>query len=296
MANLVITILYRTISSPSQNNSKSFVKNKFSNANQPKAGKDCKLGVHTASKQTKEKNYEFYWGYNNPVLVDCITGLPIFEMTTAANVHDSSVALDILKQTNEFLPISECYFIADKGYDMKAIYNAVKDTYLGECFIPLNVRGTKNKKQLPTGRVICDAGLAMHKDGKCHNQNCTRQKFCCPLKASKTVACPCNHKNFSNGKKNRGCVRWITLPDDYRLSIDRDSKHFKKIYALRTECERYNSRFKYTGQERSWVRNQKSVANMNTFAHISLLAIAIAAYITQQKDLYRKSKTAKRVA
>lgn len=280
----------------SQNNPKSFASSKFKPANQPKADTDCKLGVHTASNQSNEKNYEFYWGYKNHVLVDCITGLPIFELTTTANVHDSSVALDILKNTNEFLPISECYFIADKGYDSKDIYNTVKETYLGECFIPLNVRGAKSKKLLPIGHPVCDAGLAMNKDGKAHDQNRTRQKFCCPLKASKASICPCNHKNFNNGKKNKGCVKWITIPDDYRLSIDRDSKHFRKIYALRTECERYNSRFKYTGQERSWVRNQKSVTNMNTVAHISLLAIAIAAYITQQKSLYRKSKTAKRVA
>jgi hypothetical protein len=35
---------------------------------------------------------------------------------------------------------------------------------------------------------------------------------------------------------------------------------------------------------------------MNTVAHISLLAIAVAAYITHQKALYRKCKTAKRIA
>lgn len=42
------------------NNPKSFVKNKFSKDNKPKADKDCCLGVHTASNQHNEKNYEFY--------------------------------------------------------------------------------------------------------------------------------------------------------------------------------------------------------------------------------------------
>lgn len=283
-------------SNTSQNNPKSFSKNKFKSENQPKTDKDCKLGVHTTSNQSNEKKYEFYWGFKNHVLVVCITGLPIFEITTTANVHDSSVALDILRQTNEFLPINECYFIAKKGYDAKDIYNTVKDTYFGECFIPLNIRGTKNKKLLPIGHHVSDVGLAIYKDGKCHDRNRTRQKFCCPLKGSKTASCPCNHKNFNNGKKNRGCIKWITNPDDYRLFIDRDSKQFKKVYSLGTECERYNSCFKYTGQERVWVRSQKSVANMNTIAHISLLAIAVTAYITQQKTLYRKCKTAKRIA
>lgn len=56
--------------------------------------------------------------------------------------------------------------------------------------------------------------------------------------------------NAGNGRKNRGCTKYVTLPNDYRLSIDRDCVSFKKIYALRTEAERYNSRFKSTGLER----------------------------------------------
>ena len=118
----------------SQNNPKSFKKNK-----------NCRLGVHTASNQYNERNFEFYWGYKNHMLVDCITGLPIFELTTA-DVADCPVALDILSQTNNFLSIKECTFIADKGYDVKAIYNTIKDVYFGECVIPLNKRNSKSQK------------------------------------------------------------------------------------------------------------------------------------------------------
>ena len=145
----------------SQNNPKSFLSNKFKPDNQPKADTDCKLGVHTASNQTNEKKYEFYWGYKNHVLVDCISGLPIYELTTTANVHDSTVALDILADTHTFLPITECTFLADKGYDVKNIYNQVQELYQGECIIPLNKRSTKNPKLLPQGNPVCDAGLAM---------------------------------------------------------------------------------------------------------------------------------------
>lgn len=80
----------------SHNNPKSFKKDKLKSYNQPKSDKDCGLGVHTASNQHNEKKFEFYWGYKNHVLVDCITGLPIFELTTTADVHDCSVALNIL--------------------------------------------------------------------------------------------------------------------------------------------------------------------------------------------------------
>ena len=149
---------------------------------------------------------------------------------------------------------------------------------------------------LPVGNLICDAGLAMHKDDKTKDNGRTRQKFCCPYKNSKTNDCPCNHKNWNNGKKNRGCTKYITIPDDYRLSIDRTSIQFKSVYSLRTEAERYNSRFKSTGQERLWVRNGYSAKNLNTVAHIALLAIALAAVITKSDSSYRSFKNCKRTA
>jgi IS5 family transposase len=280
----------------SQNNPKSFKKNKFSKDNQPKSDKDCGLGVHTASNQHNERKYEYYWGYKNHVLVDCITGLPIYEMTTAANVADSTVALDILSQTNDFLSVEECTFLADKGYDVKEIYNTVKDVYHGDCVIPLNKRNTKNSKKLSSGHPICEAGLAMHKDGKFSDNGRTRQKYCCPFKHSKGGCCPCNHKNWNNGKKNKGCTKYVTLPDDYRLSIDRDCISFKKIYALRTEVERYNARFKQTGQERLWVHSKRAAQNLNTIAHIALLAVAYASVVTKSDVSYRCLKSVKRIA
>lgn len=143
-----------------QNNPKSFSRNKFSKNNHPKSDKDCKLGVHTASNQHSEKNHDFYWGYKNHVLVDCITGLPICEMTTTADIADSTIVEDILSQTNSFLSIEECYFIADKGYDVKSVYTLVKNLYHGDCVIPLNKRNSKKIKKLPSGYPICKAGLA----------------------------------------------------------------------------------------------------------------------------------------
>lgn len=232
----------------SQNNPKSFLPNKFRPEHQPKADTNRRLGVHTASNQPNEKKYEFYWGYKNHVLVDCISGLPIFEITTTAEVCDSTVALDILADTHSFLPITECTFLADKGYDIKNIYNQIKVLYKGECIIPLNKRNTKNTQLLPIGTPVCEAGLSMNRDGKSHDRNRIRQKFCCPYKLTRT--CPINHPKFNNGKKHRGCTKHITIPDDLRLSINRDSKYFKSTYVLRTECKRYNSRFKNTGQER----------------------------------------------
>ncbi|MDY4976131.1 MAG: transposase [Clostridia bacterium] len=119
---------------------------------------------------------------------------------------------------------------------------------------------------------------------------------CIPTHNSKTSCCPCNHKCWDNDKKNRGCTKYVTVPDDYRLSIDRQSIAFKSVYALRTEVERYNSRFKQAGCERVFVRNGNSTKNLNTIAHISLLSIAITAVITKKNVSYRSTKSVKRIA
>ena len=278
-----------------QNNPKSFAKNKFSKENHPKSDPDCALGVHSASNQHNERRYEFYWGYKSHVLVDCISGLPLYELTTPGNIADSAVAAEILAAADQTISLKECAFLADKGYDAKSIYNTVKTVYEGEAFIPLNPRGTKDLKALPAGNPVCAAGFAMHKDGKTTDNNRTWQKYCCPFRQSKTGECPCNHKNWNNGKKNRGCTKYKTIPDDYRLSIDRSCLYFKRTYALRTECERYNSRFKSTGQERLWVRSGASAANLNTLAHISALAVALAA-VLHGSHSYRSAKQLRRSA
>ena len=74
-----------------QNNPKSFAKSKISKDNHPKSDPNCALCVHTASNQQNEKNYEFYWGYKNHILVDCISGLPLYELTTTAEIGRAHV-------------------------------------------------------------------------------------------------------------------------------------------------------------------------------------------------------------
>ena len=231
------------------------------------------------------------------MLVDCISGLPLYELTTPANVADCAVAREILAAANHTIPLLECTFLGDKAYDVTELYDLVKDVYQGEAVIPLNKRNTKDPEKLPAGNPLCDAGLAMHKDGKTSDgHGGLRQKFCCPFRQSKSNSCPCNHKNWNNGKKNRGCTKYKSIPDNYRLSIDRECLQFKHTYALRTECERYNSCFKASGQERLWVRNAYSAANLNTLAHISALAVALAAIFSSPRHSFRSAKALRRSA
>ena len=124
-----------------QNGPKSFTKNKFNPQKQPKADPDCALDVHSASNQHNERRY----AYKRHVLVDCISGLPLYELTTPANIMDSTVAVDILAAANQILPLQGRSFLVDKGCDAKIICNTVKAAYDGEAFIPLQKRNSKSK-------------------------------------------------------------------------------------------------------------------------------------------------------
>ena len=55
------------------------------------------------------------------------------------------------------------------------------------------------------------------------------------------------------------------------------------------------SRFKASGQERLWVRNGSSAANLNTLAHISALVVALAA-VLHGSHSYRSAKQLRRSA
>ncbi|MGE5631713.1 MAG: transposase [Caulobacteraceae bacterium] len=282
----------------SKNNSKFFDKSRFDKSLQPKSDKDCKLGVRTASNAYNEKNYEFYWGYKNHILVDAITGLPIAEVTTTANITDSEIAIPLLKSTHSWLPLDETYFIADKGYDVRDIYNFVHNELHGHCFIPLNQRRTKkNLNSLTCGNPICDAGFAMQKDGRQYLKGSIKQKFRCPFHSSKDdSACICNHPKFFNGAKKRGCIKYVSTGTDYRASINRDSKYFKSIYSLRSESERYNSRWKNLNTDKASVRNMAAIENLNTIGHICLLALAIAAVKSGKTNCLKSLKNFKKSA
>lgn len=159
------------------------------------------------------------------------------------------------------------------------------------------IPATPRKKMLNDTNIICEAGLAMHKDGKQYFDSYIKQKFCCPFRTKKDDSlCPCKHPKYFNGKKNRGCTRYISIGTDYRASINRESIFFKKVYALRTESERYNSRWKNLNLEKPTVRNINSITNLNTLGHITLLSLALAAIADNQKDKIRSLSKFKRAS
>ena len=55
-----------------------------------------------------------------------------------------------------------------------------------------------------------------------------------------------------------------------RAPLDRKSPLYKVIYTQRTSCERINSQAKELGIERTKVRNQCSVARLNTLTSVMI--------------------------
>jgi hypothetical protein len=113
---------------------------------------DCALGVHSASNQHDERRYEFYWDNKSHVPVDCISGLPLYELTTPANVMDSTVAAQILSAANRVLSLQECSFLADKGYDARSIYKGRKESHHGQPCLrsgSCHAQGWQNHGQWP---------------------------------------------------------------------------------------------------------------------------------------------------
>ncbi|WP_236914227.1 CAF1 family ribonuclease [Clostridium sp. Cult2] len=115
-------------------------------------------------------------------------------MTTTADIPELSIAIDFLKETNKWFPLKETYFIADKVYDTKNIHNFVRNELYGHAFIPLNPRNAKQRKMLNDTNIICEAGLAMHRDGRQYFDSFIKQKFCCPFRTKKDDSlCSCQH-------------------------------------------------------------------------------------------------------
>ena len=45
------------------------------------------------------------------LLVDCISRLPLYELTTPSNIADSAVAADILAAADQTISLKECAFL-----------------------------------------------------------------------------------------------------------------------------------------------------------------------------------------
>ena len=145
-----------------------------------------------------------YWTYdrflrqlNNGELKTIMAGL-VRQLYELGVVDTPFIGLDstpVMANTRQNNPKS-----ADKGY-----LQHCERCLCGRSRDPSEQQKHQKAKEIGSRHPICKAGLAMSRDGKTPDgHGGLRQKFCCPFRQSKTTVCPCNHKNWNNGKKNRG--------------------------------------------------------------------------------------------
>jgi len=116
-------------------------------------------------------------------------------------------------------------------------------------------------------------------------RNLRREK---DLKASST-GCPWMHSQFVKGT---GCFAYTqVVSEDIRKQIAYGTPKFKKVYNLRSECERIFSRLLDLCMQNPSVRRLRAVSNHCTIAHITVLLVALTAAKTGNKDKIRFVKS-----
>lgn len=282
------------VSPVKQNNLKTTVRNRFDKTFPPKGDPESGLGVYVTF--AKEKKIQYFWGYKNHILNDAVSELPIMEITKQANTQDSKLFIPLFQSLKEQLSIKTKAVIADSAFDSYHIIEFIVKELKAKPIIARNPRGDRGPefKLSPKNIPICMAGFEMYNWGKYlyKKRNCIRQKFVCPIKASKEFSekvgfCPWNHPNFFN--KRFGCIVNLRIDVDtsIRNSIDYNSKTFKKLYALRTSSERIFSRFLTFCMQHPSVKGFNATSNVCTIAHITLLVLALSATKTGHKDKIR---------
>ncbi len=282
-----------------ENNLKTNVKDRFDKDKIPKTDKEARLGAYVVYPSSKK--VQFFWGYRNHIINDAISELPLAEVTKPANVHESTLLIPQLKYLKDTLGLSPKAVIADSAFDSAGIIEYVVKELKAKPIIAKNPRGAKEHtaRLSSKGIQICLSGFEMVSCGKFYDkeQNRMRHKFICPVKARKSFArkvgwfCPWNHPKFYANRY--GCVVNLRIDVDtsIRQNIDYGSQAFKKLYALRTSSERIFSRLLVFSMQRSSVKGLNATANLCSLAHISVLAVALAAVKLGHKHKLRFIKS-----
>jgi hypothetical protein len=268
-----------------ENNLKTNVRDRFDKNKIPRTDKDARLGVYVV--YPSNKKVQFFWGYRNHIVNDAVSELPLVEITKPANVHEATLLISQLEYLKKAFKISPKAVIADSAFDSCAIIEHIVKELKAKPVIAKNPRGGGNPdiKLSSKGAPICQSGFEMISCGKFYDkeQNRMRHKFACPIKMSKKFArktgwfCPWNHPKFFSNRY--GCTTNLRIDVDtsIRQNIDYGSQTFKKLYNLRTSSERIFSRLLMFSMQRCSVKGLNATANLCSLAHISVLAVALAA-------------------
>ena len=201
----------------------------------------------------------------NPVYGDVV----LAEYTLPFNENDITYFHPLYRQVVTALQQCPTHITADAAYDAWYVYEcAARHGGIGA--VPLNQHGHSPVKRDADGVPLCPKGLRMHPTIQFNHTNGYKaQRYRCPLLHPERTGQACDHEQF---KKGKGCVKDINIEAGgiMRVTLDRTSPLYKALYNQRTSCERINSQAKELGIERPKVRNQRSVANLNTFIYVTV--------------------------
>lgn len=297
-----------------ENNPKEHIAHdRFDKTRQPQGDRDCKLGCKRRSNQDRRETPttpatpvmegkpaehlgsglgEFYWGYASGVAV---TKIPFWgefvlaEHTATFDQPDVSYFLPLMQQVERRLGRKPRFGAADAAFDAFYIYDYFHQAG-GFAAVP-NRFGDADKLRrfTPSGVLLCPADLPMTLLGSFHNRTSRvvheRQRWACPLlhPHSTGQTCPIQHAHWHKG----GCRTTIAASDGARIrhQLDRHSAEYLAIYNQRTACERIFSQAVALGIERPKLRNQRSIANLNTLLYVLLNLRAFQRLLDMQAHL-----------
>ena len=279
-----------------ENNLKTSIVDRFDKTKKPAGDRDARLGVLIHFPSPFKKEVRYFWGYRNHVISDTATELPIWEVTKPANVSDINVAKDLIQEACSFFNLNVQTVMGDANYDSEDLLKFIINDLHAMAIIPHNPRNEQAKGyQIKEGKVICEANLTMHRRGKMRPKK-TGILYCqysCPIIYDKQIryqhiTCPILHPKFFKGK---GCNALIRLEPSIRSEIDYDTQEFKELYKKRTSVERVFSRLLAIAMQHPTVRGYNANRNHATIAHISVLLVALTAYLTGHQDKMRFVKS-----
>lgn len=282
-----------------ENNPKTFIKEgRYDKTRQPRADRDCRLGVKKRRNQKKGKDplvstvstptregrparntavAEIYWGYGSGVVATKIPDWGEFvlaELTLTFDRADVVYFFPLMQATERRLGFRPPFAALDAAFDSHYVYDYFNDAG-GFAAVPFSLRGGPTPKQFdPEGRPLCQAGLAMTLRNSFLNRRglvpCQQGRYGCPLLHPHPTGqtCPIDHKKWPKG----GCTTTLVMSPGARLrhQLDRDSETFKQVYNQRSATERINARAVELGIERPKLRNQRAITNLNSLIYILL--------------------------
>lgn len=219
--------------------------------------------------------------YNQELACD----LPLYLKMVSAKRHDSVTAMISLAEFCQLqLELTFNGFLSDSASDNYETYRLLKEWDI-PAFIALNDRkqGHFKYKQLDInneGIPICEGGLPMVFDGRDYTRH--RNKFRCPAKASKCVACPlrapCSQSDY-------GRTVYTKTDDNPRFftEVPRQSAKWRSVMKQRTSIERINKQvLRDCGVENSGVRTRGRITFWLTMAMMVIHLKAQYKHLTTQ--------------